>query len=105
MLYSHCSDKSIHSRLTDSHTRRGNNRSSNNQEFKTCFMNMDKEVLPLTGAKTKIVNNSFSSLDKAFNFIDCKGSNAKSSSKVHSMADAISEKNAKNSILLYKLER
>lgn len=67
-------------------------------------MNMDKEVLPLTGAKTKIVSNSFSSLDKAFNFIDCKGSNAKSS-KVHSMADAISEKNAKNSILLYKLER
>lgn len=68
-------------------------------------MNVDKDVLPLSGAKTKVVSSSFSSLDKAFNFIDCKVSNAKSSSKVHSVADAISEKNAKNSILLYKLER
>lgn len=103
MLYSYCSDKSIHSKLTDSHTRRGN-KSSNAHDFKACFINMDKEVLPLTGAKTKIVSNSFSSLDKAFNFIESKGgSNAKSSSKFHSVADAISEKNAKNSILLYKL--
>lgn len=52
--------------------------------------------------KSKAVSSSFS-VDKARNFIDFRGSNAKSYSKVNTVVDAISEKNAKNSILLYKL--
>ncbi len=63
---------------------------------------MDKEVLPLNLNKTKAVSSSFS-VDKAKNFIDAICSNVRSSSKVNSVVDAISEKNAKNSILLYKL--
>ncbi len=88
--------------MTDSHTRKGN--SSNYNAFRACFLNMDKEVLPLNLTKSKAVSSSFS-LDKAKNFIDIRCSNIRSSSKVNTVVDAISEKNAKNSILLYKLER
>jgi hypothetical protein len=65
---------------------------------------MDKEVLPLNLTKSKAVSSSFS-LEKTKNFIDIRCSNVRSSSKVNTVVDAISEKNAKNSILLYKLER
>lgn len=87
MLYSYCSDKSIHSKMTDSHTRKGN--SSNYNDFRACFLSMDREVLPLNLTKSKAVSTSFS-LDKAKNFIDFRGSNAKSSSKVNTVVDAIS---------------
>jgi hypothetical protein len=50
---------------------------------------MDREVLPLNLTKSKAVSTSFS-LDKAKNFIDFRGSNAKSSSKVNTVVDAIS---------------
>ncbi len=66
MLYSYCSEKSIYSKMTGSHTKKEN--SSNYNEFRTCFLNMDKEALPLNLTKSKAVSSSFS-LDKAKNFI------------------------------------
>ena len=61
-------------------------------------------MLPLDLTRSKAVSGSFS-LDKAQNFIEFRvlNQNSKSSSKVNTVVDAINEKNAKNSILLYKL--
>jgi hypothetical protein len=61
-------------------------------------------VLPLDLTRSKAVSGSFS-LDKAQNFIEFRvlNQNSKFSSKVNTVVEAINEKNAKNSILLYKL--